>query len=106
MASTESVGVRDPQTPSSTAPYVPGARGASKSNWWVWLLLLVVVAGGYWYYRGRNSQADAQRQRQRRVVILDVGSIGSGSGRILRQQWRNGESEQQARRGRRAKRHH
>src|SRR5260370_41665487 len=59
MASTESVGVRDPQTPSSTTPYVPGARGASKNNWWVWLLLLVVVAGGYWYYRGRNSEGDA-----------------------------------------------
>jgi multidrug efflux system membrane fusion protein len=59
MASTESVGVRDPQTPSSTTPYMPGARSASKSNWWVWLLLLVVVAGGYWYYRGRSSQADA-----------------------------------------------
>jgi len=59
MASTDSVGVRDPQPPSSTTTYSPGSQGAAKSRWWVWVLLLVVVAGGFWYYRGRNSQADA-----------------------------------------------
>ncbi len=59
MASTESVGVRDPQTPASTTPFAPGAQGASRSNWWIWLVLLALVAGGYWYFRGRNSQADA-----------------------------------------------
>jgi multidrug efflux system membrane fusion protein len=59
MASTDSVDVRDPRTPSSTTSFTPGSQGAAKSRWWVWLLLLVIVAGGYWYYRGRNSQADA-----------------------------------------------
>jgi membrane fusion protein, multidrug efflux system len=59
MASTDSVDVRDPRTPSSTTTFSPGSQGAAKSRWWVWLLLLVIVAGGYWYYRGRNSQADA-----------------------------------------------
>src|ERR1700676_749668 len=59
MASTESVDVRDPRTPSSTTSFSPGSQGAAKNRWWVWLLLLVIVAGGYWYYRGRNSQADA-----------------------------------------------
>ena len=59
MASTDSVDVRDPRTPSSTTTFSPGAQGAVKSHWWIWVLLLVIVAGGYWYYRGRNSQADA-----------------------------------------------
>jgi membrane fusion protein, multidrug efflux system len=59
MASTDSVDVRDPRTPSSTTTFPPGSQGAAKSHWWVWVLLLVIVAGGYWYYRGRNSQADA-----------------------------------------------
>jgi multidrug efflux system membrane fusion protein len=59
MASTDSVDVRDPRTPSSTTSFTPGSQGAAKGRWWVWLLLLVIVAGGYWYYRGRNSQADA-----------------------------------------------
>ncbi len=59
MASTESVGVRDSRTPSSTTSFSPGSQGAARSHWWVWLLLLIIVAGGYWYYRGRNSQADA-----------------------------------------------
>ena len=59
MGSTESVGVRDPGTPSSTTSFTPGSQAGAKSRWWVWLLLLVIVAGGYWYYRGRNSQADA-----------------------------------------------
>src|SRR5229473_3458117 len=59
MASTESVGVRDSRTPSSTTSFSPGSQGAASSRWWVWLLLLIIVAGGYWYYRGRNSQADA-----------------------------------------------
>ena len=59
MASTESVGVRDSSTPSSTTSFTPDSQGATKSRWWVWLLLLVVAAGGYWYYRGRNSEADA-----------------------------------------------
>src|SRR5258708_40025986 len=59
MASTESVGVRDSSTPSSTTSFSPGSQGATSSRWWVWVLLLVIVAGGYWYYRGRTSQADA-----------------------------------------------
>jgi multidrug efflux system membrane fusion protein len=59
MASTESVGVRDSSTPSSTTSFAPGSQGATKSRWWVWVLLLVIVAGGYWYYRSRTSQADA-----------------------------------------------
>jgi membrane fusion protein, multidrug efflux system len=59
MASTNSVDVRDPRTPSSTTTFTPGSQGAAKSHWWVWVLLLVVVAGGFWYYRSRNSQADA-----------------------------------------------
>jgi len=59
MASTDSVDVRDPRTPSSTTSFAPGSQVAAKSHWWVWVLLLVIVAGGYWYYRGRNSQADA-----------------------------------------------
>jgi multidrug efflux system membrane fusion protein len=59
MASTDSVDVRDPRTPSSTTTYSPGSQGTAKSRWWVWVLLLVIVAGGFWYYRGRNSQADA-----------------------------------------------
>jgi membrane fusion protein, multidrug efflux system len=59
MASTDSVDVRDPRTPSSTTTFSPGSQGAAKSHWWIWVLLLVIVAGGYWYYRGRNSQADA-----------------------------------------------
>jgi len=59
MASTESVDVRDPRTPSSTTSFSPGSQGSAKNRWWVWLLLLVLVAGGYWYFRGRNSQADA-----------------------------------------------
>lgn len=59
MASTDSVDVRDPRTPSSTTSFTPGSRAGAKSHWWVWVLLLVIVAGGYWYYRGRNSQADA-----------------------------------------------
>jgi membrane fusion protein, multidrug efflux system len=56
MASTDSVEMRNPRTPSSTPTYSPGA---SKSRWWAWLLLVVVVAGGIWYYRGRNSEAGA-----------------------------------------------
>jgi len=56
MASTDSVDVRDPRTPSSTTSF---SHGDSKSRWWVWLVLLVLVAGVVWYYRGRNSQADA-----------------------------------------------
>jgi len=56
MASTDSVDVRDPRTPSSTTSF---SHGESKSRWWVWLVLLVLVAGVVWYYRGRNSQADA-----------------------------------------------
>jgi multidrug efflux system membrane fusion protein len=59
MASTDSVDVRDPRTPSSTSSFSPGSQGATKSRWWVWVLLLVILAGGYWYFRGRNSQADA-----------------------------------------------
>jgi len=59
MASTESVGVRDSSTPSSTTSFSPGSQGATSSRWWVWVLLLVIVAGGFWYYRGRTSQADA-----------------------------------------------
>jgi membrane fusion protein, multidrug efflux system len=59
MASTDSVDVRDPRTPSSTTTYSPGSQGTAKSRWWVWVLLLVIVVGGFWYYRGRNSQADA-----------------------------------------------
>src|SRR5258708_14811781 len=59
MASTESVGVRDSGTPSSTTSFSPGSQGAASSRWWVWVLLLAIVAGGYWYYRGRTSQADA-----------------------------------------------
>jgi membrane fusion protein, multidrug efflux system len=59
MASTDSVDVRDPRTPSSTTSFTPGSQAGAKSHWWVWVLLLVIVAGGYWYYRGRNSQADA-----------------------------------------------
>jgi multidrug efflux system membrane fusion protein len=70
MASTESVGVRDSSTPSSTTSFAPGSQGATKSRWWVWLLLLVIVAGGYLYYRGRNSQADAAA----------VGGKGPGGG--------------------------
>jgi multidrug efflux system membrane fusion protein len=58
MASTDSVDVRDPRTPSSTKSFAPGSQTAAKSHWWAWLLLLVIVGGGYWYYRGRNSQAD------------------------------------------------
>ncbi|HXJ14258.1 MAG TPA: MdtA/MuxA family multidrug efflux RND transporter periplasmic adaptor subunit [Candidatus Limnocylindrales bacterium] len=56
MASTDSVDVRDPRTPSSTTSF---SHGDSKGRWWVWLVLLVLVAGVVWYYRGRNSQADA-----------------------------------------------
>lgn len=56
MASTDSVDVRDPRTPSSTTSF---SEGDSKRRWWVWLVLLVLVAGVVWYYRGRNSQADA-----------------------------------------------
>src|SRR5579859_7440639 len=56
MASTDSVDVRDPRTPSSTTSF--SAR-ESKRRWWVWLVLLVLVAGVVWYCRGRNSQADA-----------------------------------------------
>jgi len=59
MASTDSVDVRDPRTPSSTTSFTPGSQGAAKGHWWVWVLLLVIVVGGYWYYKGRNSQADA-----------------------------------------------
>ena len=59
MASTDSVDVRDPRTPSSTTTFSPDSQGAAKSHWWVWVLLLVIAAGGYWYFRGRNSQADA-----------------------------------------------
>jgi multidrug efflux system membrane fusion protein len=59
MASTDSVDVRDPRTPSSTTSFTPGSQGAAKGYWWVWVLLLVLVAGGYWYLKGRNSQADA-----------------------------------------------
>jgi len=59
MASTDSVDVRDPRTPSSTTSFTPGSQAGAKSHWWVWVLLLVIVAGGFWYYRGRNSQADA-----------------------------------------------
>jgi membrane fusion protein, multidrug efflux system len=58
MASTDSVDVREPRTPSSTTTYSPGSQGAAKSRWWAWVLLLVVVVGVFWYYRGRNSQAD------------------------------------------------
>jgi membrane fusion protein, multidrug efflux system len=56
MASTDSVDVRDPRTPSTTTSF---SKSDSKSRWWPWLVLLVIVAGGFWYYRGRNSQADA-----------------------------------------------
>lgn len=56
MASTDSVDVRDPRTPSSTTTFSPGA---SRSRWWAWLILLVLVSGVVWYYRSRNSQADA-----------------------------------------------
>ena len=56
MASTDSVDVRDPRSPSSTTTFSPGA---SKSRWWAWLILLVLVSGVVWYYRSRNSQADA-----------------------------------------------
>ena len=56
MASTDSVDVRDPRTPSTTNSF---SHGDSKGRWWVWLVLLVLVAGVVWYYRGRNSQADA-----------------------------------------------
>jgi membrane fusion protein, multidrug efflux system len=56
MASTDSVDVRDPRTPSTTTSF---SQSGSKSRWWPWLVLLVIVAGGFWYYRGRNSQADA-----------------------------------------------
>jgi multidrug efflux system membrane fusion protein len=56
MASTDSVDVRDPRTPSTTTSF---SRGDSKNRWWPWLVLLVIVAGGFWYFRGRNSQADA-----------------------------------------------
>ena len=59
MASTDSVDVRDPRTPSSTTTFSPGSQGAAKSHWWIWVLLLVIAGGGYWYYRGRTSQADA-----------------------------------------------
>ena len=59
MASTDSVDVREPRTPSSTTSFTPGSQGAAKGHWWVWVLLLVIVVGGYWYYKGRNSQADA-----------------------------------------------
>ena len=59
MASTDSVDVRDPRTPTPTTSFAPGSQGTTKSRWWFWLLLLVMVAGGFWYYRGRNSQADA-----------------------------------------------
>jgi membrane fusion protein, multidrug efflux system len=56
MASTDSVDVRDPRTPSTTTSF---SHGDSKNRWWPWLVLLVIVAGGFWYFRGRNSQADA-----------------------------------------------
>ena len=56
MASTDSVDVRDPRTPSSTTTFSPGA---SRSRWWAWLILFVLVSGVVWYYRSRNSQADA-----------------------------------------------
>ena len=56
MASTDSVDVRDPRTPSTTTSF---SQSGSKSRWWPWLVLLVIVACGLWYYRGRNSQADA-----------------------------------------------
>ena len=59
MASTESVDVRDPRTPSSTTTFSPESQGAAKKRWWVWFVLLAIVAGGVLYYRGRNSQADA-----------------------------------------------
>jgi len=77
MASTDSVDVRDPRTPSSTTTFSPGAQGAVKSHWWIWVLLLVIVAGGYWYYRGRNSQADAAAAGGKGLGGAAMGAPGS-----------------------------
>ena len=77
MASTDSVDVRDPRTPSSTTTFSPGAQGAAKSHWWIWVLLLVIVAGGYWYYRGRNSQADAAAAGGKGLGGAAMGAPGS-----------------------------
>jgi membrane fusion protein, multidrug efflux system len=77
MASTDSVDVRDPRTPSPTTSFTPGSQGAVKSHWWVWVLLLVIVAGGYWYYRGRNPQADAAAAGGKGPGGAGVGAAGS-----------------------------
>ena len=77
MASTDSVDVRDPRTPSSTTTFSPGSQGAAKSHWWIWVLLLVIVAGAYWYYRGRNSQADAAAAGGKGPGGAAIGAPGS-----------------------------
>jgi membrane fusion protein, multidrug efflux system len=77
MASTDSVDVRDPRTPSSTTSFVPGSQTAAKSHWWVWLLLLAIVGGGYWYYRSRNSQADAAGAGGKGPGGTGMGATGS-----------------------------
>jgi multidrug efflux system membrane fusion protein len=77
MASTDSVDVRDPRTPSSTTTFSPGSQGAAKGRWWVWVLLLVIVAGGYWYFRGRNSQADAAAAGGKGLGGAAIGAPGS-----------------------------
>ncbi len=77
MASTDSVDVRDPRTPSSTTTFSPGSQGAAKGRWWVWVLLLVIVAGGYWYFRGRNSQADAAAAGGKGLGGAAMGAPGS-----------------------------
>ena len=77
MASTDSVDVRDPRTPSSTKAFTPGSQGAAKSHWLVWVILLVIVGAGYWYYRGRNSQADAAAAGGKGPGVAAMGAPGS-----------------------------
>jgi multidrug efflux system membrane fusion protein len=74
MASTDSVDVRDPRTPSATTSF---SKSDSKSRWWPWLVLLVIVAGGFWYFRGRNSQADAAGAAGKGPGAAAMGAPGS-----------------------------